>query len=452
MTTTFVRNRLRERTISRIEVTSLFDDFDYDILLPFPNTENHSILLYGDNGSGKTTILQLLVHLFSPEPFAGHRTAIGRTRFNSLKVTLTNGTTFTASRKKHETLGAYTITITSPDTTLAKFQWTRQTSRRGTNEEKDYAHLCTTLSTHGVPIHFLPENRRIISSKQPRRPRAPLSVQQHFFNFAQEHDHEIDYEYEYEGSTSFLSAVILDAVESIRATALAGTNRGFESANEIYTHIVNHISDTPSRQQRPPHAILDSLYSRLDMISQRHSEYSRWGLSPEINVNEMGTLLLNAPPESLHLLDSVLTPYLDGVEARLDALEDVHHVVSAFSSLMSSFYARKSVRFHIDEGIVVETSQKRSLPIDSLSSGEQQLMLLMCNAIIARRQYNVFAIDEPELSLNIKWQRKLLHALHTMLRGTTCQLLVATHSIELLSQYPDNIAPLVNANDNETRD
>jgi len=57
------------RAISRISVTRLFGQFDY-ILSSEPTTPSLShaniLILYGDNGSGKTTILKLLFHLLSP--------------------------------------------------------------------------------------------------------------------------------------------------------------------------------------------------------------------------------------------------------------------------------------------------------------------------------------------------------------------------------------------------
>ena len=55
-------------------------------------------------------------------------------------------------------------------------------------------------------------------------------------------------------------------------------------------------------------------------------------------------------------------------------------------------------------------------------------------------------IDEPELSLNIKWQRKLLSELLFFIGDSKVQYLFATHSIELLTQHKENVIKLDNKN------
>ena len=79
-----------------------------------------------------------------------------------------------------------------------------------------------------------------------------------------------------------------------------------------------------------------------------------------------------------------------------------------------------------------------------LSSGEKQLLLLFCNIITAREQASIFIIDEPELSLNVVWQRKLVNALLAFSEGSSIQLILASHSIELLTQYDQNVCDLTN--------
>ena len=50
----------------------------------------------------------------------------------------------------------------------------------------------------------------------------------------------------------------------------------------------------------------------------------------------------------------------------------------------------------------------------------------------------IIIIDEPEISLNIKWQRRLLSTLNYFVRDSKAQFVVATHSFEILSSHSDN--------------
>ena len=80
---------------------------------------------------------------------------------------------------------------------------------------------------------------------------------------------------------------------------------------------------------------------------------------------------------------------------------------------------------------------------ESLSSGERQLLLLFCYTLLAREKTSIFIIDEPELSLNVKWQRRLIGALRDIVEDTPNQFLFATHSIELIAQHEDSVHRLV---------
>jgi predicted ATP-dependent endonuclease of OLD family len=68
--------------------------------------------------------------------------------------------------------------------------------------------------------------------------------------------------------------------------------------------------------------------------------------------------------------------------------------------------------------------------------------MLFCNTLPARETTCIFMIDEPEISLNVKWQRKLIQSLIELTKDKQVQFIFATHSIELLSQYRENVARL----------
>ena len=70
--------------------------------------------------------------------------------------------------------------------------------------------------------------------------------------------------------------------------------------------------------------------------------------------------------------------------------------------------------------------------------------MLFCNIFPAREHRSVFIIDEPEISLNIKWQRKLIKSLLELIEKSNIQFIFATHSIELLTQFNKNVVKLQN--------
>lgn len=72
-----------------------------------------------------------------------------------------------------------------------------------------------------------------------------------------------------------------------------------------------------------------------------------------------------------------------------------------------------------------------------LSSGEKRLFTLLSNLASNSTKNIVYLIDEPEHSLHIEWQSKLVEALFQL--NPKVQLIIATHSPDIISHY-DNKA------------
>jgi hypothetical protein len=70
--------------------------------------------------------------------------------------------------------------------------------------------------------------------------------------------------------------------------------------------------------------------------------------------------------------------------------------------------------------------------LDQLPSGEQQCLLLFGELARRRRRGAVIAIDEPEISLHPTMQRLVVHQLRKFAREWDAQVILATHSLEVL--------------------
>ncbi len=74
------------------------------------------------------------------------------------------------------------------------------------------------------------------------------------------------------------------------------------------------------------------------------------------------------------------------------------------------------------------------IPLESLSSGEKQLLRLMLETLASGE--NTVMIDEPELSMHVDWQQRLVQSMRLVNRD--CQLLLATHSPEIMADVEDD--------------
>ncbi len=114
-----------------------------------------------------------------------------------------------------------------------------------------------------------------------------------------------------------------------------------------------------------------------------------------------------------------------------------------FWKCLNNFMPNKTFELNKDNDGNINISLKEggdknnSISITSLSSGEKQLFILLTEALLQKSITHIFIADEPELSLHIEWQRKILNALLDL--NSNAQIIVATHSPEVAGNFPGNI-------------
>ena len=75
-------------------------------------------------------------------------------------------------------------------------------------------------------------------------------------------------------------------------------------------------------------------------------------------------------------------------------------------------------------------SSGKHISMYDLSSGEKQILYIMLKVLLQEQKDYIMFLDEPELSLHVDWQEKLIDKILEL--NPNCQLIISTHSPSLL--------------------
>ncbi|HCH0928575.1 TPA: ATP-binding protein [Vibrio parahaemolyticus] len=130
------------------------------------------------------------------------------------------------------------------------------------------------------------------------------------------------------------------------------------------------------------------------------------------------------------------------IELSLSAEEKISKInepIELLKKILGEFIEDKKFSFN-SVGDVSVTNNYGNIKIESLSSGEKQLLILFIETLLQRRQEFIFLTDEPEISLHISWQRKIIPAVKRL--NPYAQVIAATHSPEVAAHYKMNITSM----------
>ena len=120
--------------------------------------------------------------------------------------------------------------------------------------------------------------------------------------------------------------------------------------------------------------------------------------------------------------------------------ENIFASLHRYEEIVNSFLSNKSIKFDERGHLKIETSSTADINPRFLSSGEKQILIFLTEALLRVEKPVVYVADEPELSLHVTWQEKLLKSLVTL--GGQMQVIVATHSPDIVGNFQDKVIDL----------
>jgi predicted ATP-binding protein involved in virulence len=130
--------------------------------------------------------------------------------------------------------------------------------------------------------------------------------------------------------------------------------------------------------------------------------------------------------------DQVLLRYFLGrLGSVIEKTKETEAMLQRFVEACNSYLSESSEEklFTYDPNLmrvaVINSWTEKEIPLSQLSSGEKQIVSILAKLYLYEKQKLVL-IDEPELSLSIDWQRRILPDM--LKSGSVCQLLAITHS------------------------
>lgn len=138
-----------------------------------------------------------------------------------------------------------------------------------------------------------------------------------------------------------------------------------------------------------------------------------------------------------------LEPLLSTIELFSEMVNDRFRYVEIFVSCKKGIRAKNKLKTNNK----INSQEESSIPLKKLSSGERHLLVLMFEICFPERDCTLFLIDEPETSLNPRWQESLLGELESLSAVNANRYLLTTHSpslvldrVELLLDLSENRA------------
>lgn len=143
-------------------------------------------------------------------------------------------------------------------------------------------------------------------------------------------------------------------------------------------------------------------------------------------------------------LKFVLKLYVEDSFEKLKIFDELSSKIEILLDVINKRFKHKKLFIDKEKGflfkstiLVDESGKSNEIPVDKLSSGEQNELVLFYELLFKSLNDSLILIDEPEISLHISWQNSFIEDLKEISKLNNLEILIATHSPDIISDNWD---------------
>ncbi|UKK48188.1 AAA family ATPase [Prevotella sp. E9-3] len=122
----------------------------------------------------------------------------------------------------------------------------------------------------------------------------------------------------------------------------------------------------------------------------------------------------------------------------MDAAQQLSQKKKRFQDMLDDLFSNTGKRIVRTENEIRFTQIGEQLMPYQLSSGEKQMLIILLTVLVEDDQPYVLFMDEPEVSLHIEWQKKLIDLILEL--NPNVQIILTTHSpAVVMNGWVDNV-------------
>lgn len=435
--------------IVSLKIKKLHGVFDYDVKFNPDVT-----FLYGENGCGKTTILNIITYIITGRIYELFQYKFKEIllKYISLKTQETNIITvsYLNSNLKISFLEKYEILESQ------RYELMNRTSEETEEIERFYLNEYPLLGEIKKVFNYiyLPLNRNSnIFSDYSFNAHNRKFTQLQYFNRKNRYYNTID-------------MTLLD-VEFLVRNANNKVNFILNNINEKFSdEVLKSFLDVEIISN--PAQILNYMYSLTDeKIQKIQKEYTavlktiqKWDKETENKINtffealgeDISKAKLNNNIVEIELLfklseltkiTNIISKAEKTEQSKKKTKQPIDDFVDTVNMFINNNFSKKEIYIDKDGTIFLRTYNNKKIDIHHLSSGEKQIITFFAYLIFGLENTNqsIFIVDEPELSLHLDWQRKFVKSIISV--NQNVQLIFATHAPEIIGKYHEKAIKLI---------
>ena len=319
-----------------------------EIIIPTKaqRASNPISLLYGDNGSGKTTVLKLIYAALASEKNSGHRGYLGRANFRQLKAIFEDGQVIEVKKEESGWTSTYTFEFHGP---RAEHIFDIRLAEGGNvpvSLNPEIARLTELLRLISPPLVFLSDYRTIqscntgweigeLNYKEARSSFDPRVAWDEW------EDRQTHRPYGSKAGIEALSTLALRKLldlgqRSLLSSAMSNNTRANTEAGQIYLQIAKTITNPGFGRVKSNISVeKGTLLDRLTRLMSASELQARFGLMDVKSIPDLISILqATSDEQSLSALIPIIQPYVASIEQRIEANANLAFVMQTFSDKM----------------------------------------------------------------------------------------------------------------------